>query len=147
MTDHPLLHRPRFITVAAVALMLDALVGALAGDVLTRLSATGGWSGLPLQAGNWLLAGVQVALALHLLRGGRGVRPMLALWGLLVAADLALAGDLQGRLHTDTLATALQINTVLLLVLVQGLLWRPSARQWLVQARAWARAGAGAPAA
>jgi hypothetical protein len=122
--------RPRAVVGAVALLVVEAIAGAASVHVLFSLAPSSkGWE-LPFQPGVWLLALLQVLLALFVLRGSNVARWVVTAVVVLLVGDSLLNTSLSARFRSFPAATlrdlcsyALQVTAVALLFLPASSLW------------------------
>jgi hypothetical protein len=122
--------RPAVVVAAVGLLVADALLGAVSPHVLFALSPSSKGRVLPFQPGVWVVALLQVLLALFLLRGVAWLRYAVALLVVGLLLDQLLNTSLSARYQSFPLATArdgvsalLQLGAVVLLFLPRASMW------------------------
>jgi hypothetical protein len=132
--------RPSALWAAFGLLVVDAMLCAVSPQVLFSLSpASRGWE-RPFQPGEWILALLQVLLALLLLRGVCWLRYLLAALVLGLMADQLLNTSLVNRFQSFPLATVRDGVSAGLQVAAVALLFTPGSSAWF--RRVCGRAGA-----
>lgn len=127
--------RPAVVVAAVGLLFADALLGAASPHFLFALSpASKGWV-LPFQPGVWVLALLQVLVALFLFCGVAWLRYAVALLVVGLLLDQLLNTSLSARYQSYPLATARDGVSSLLQVIAVVLLFMPSASTWFRKVR------------
>ncbi len=103
--------------------------------MLFRLSPTSrGWE-LPFQPGVWILALLQLLLALYLLRGVSWLRYLLAVLVLGLITDQLLTTSLSNRFQSFPLATVRDGLSAALQLAAVVLVFTPGSASWFRQVR------------
>jgi hypothetical protein len=127
--------RPSALWAAFGLLVADALLGAVSPHVLFYLSpASRGWE-LPFQPGVWILALLQILLALCLLRGVSWLRYLLAALVFGLITDQLLNTSLSNRFQSFPLATVRDGLSAVLQVAAVLLLFTSGSATWFRQVR------------
>ena len=122
--------RPAVVIAAVGLLVADALLGALSPHALFALSPSSkGWV-LPFQPGVWVVALLQVLVALFLFRGVAWLRYVVALLVVALLLDQLLNTSLSARYQSFPLATGRDGVSALLQLGAVVLLFLPSASMW-----------------
>jgi len=127
--------RPIALWAAFGLLVTDALLGAISPHVLFRLSpGSRGWE-LPFQPGVWILALLELLLALYLLRGVSWLRYLLAVIVLGLITDQLLSTSLSSRFQSFPLATVRDGLSAALQLAALVLVFTPGSTSWFRQVR------------